>query len=905
MSSLPTCPNGHPLASTDLPCPLCGATVRDAWIPPPSEPLLPAIPGYLILNELGRGGIGVVYKAQQASPSRLVALKVLQNGVFAGPEERARFKAEAEAVARVQHPNIVPIFEVGEREGWLYFTMEYVSGGSLDRKLKGKPQPLREAARLVETLARATHAVHLTGVVHRDLKPANVLIVDSDWQSAETPVRDTTRTAESSILKIADFGLAKRLQPDADQPATASGAILGTPPYMSPEQASGKNKEIGPATDVYALGAILYELLTGRPPFLADTSLETILLVLSSDPVPPSRLRSKVPRDLETICLKCLQKAPQQRYASAAVLAEDLRRYQAGETIIARPPGTVLRVARWLKRNPTRAVALTCGLLIVLVLLVAVRAELGRRREQTRQRENVKRGVEAEDSKVDLLIDEGKFLDAATTLRDAVVRLDGSDDPDLVALHKRLEARRDRLERVGLFYEGSNKSLFLAGEERYPEAVAGIETGLRHLKIMSIEGTFAAADWWNRLPSDDLRTEQLPRLKQDVYAQLLLLVQMRSMSYMNPQKLASEEAGKVFGDAWNALQQAQALEQAMSSRPAQTVRIFHKILRLLAVASKHPEVVPPVSDEPGRNGPAEPSNPADYFFSGSVHYFIGKSPPGDRTLLLLRFALSNDVDFQTPLATAERMLREAIRQDSRQFWASFMLGRTLSVRGDFRGAALAFNTCVAVNPDYPVSYQLRALAFGSQALALDRERVLALMGVQVAPLGYGPLLIVGALVEDAASTRSRRQLLDQAHADAETARQVAERTKESAVYWTRGQFFALLGEVDDALEAYAVGLEREDKLLEQVSRSSVVVQVDKYARRAISRDETNAKAHLVLALLQLKRAQAEPDSKKRDELLREAEQEAGEALHGPSDRTRAQAVLDGVERVRNGAGSSR
>jgi len=310
---------------------------------PPLGTKVRYIGDYELLEELGRGGMGVVYKARQSKLNRLVALKMILAGEYAGEKELARFRSEGEAVARLQHPNIVQIFEVGEHGGHPYFSLEFVDGGSLAQKLDGTPLPPRPAARLVETLARAMHAAHQAGVIHRDLKPANVLL------------------AVDGTPKITDFGLAKKLD-DAAGP-TASNAIMGTPSYMAPEQAGGGSKEVGPAADVYALGAILYELLTGRPPFKAATPLDTVLQVVSDEPVPPRQLQPKTPRDLETICLKCLQKAPGKRYATAADLAEDLRRFQAQEPIQARPVGRLERGVKWAKRRPAVA-----GLLAALVL---------------------------------------------------------------------------------------------------------------------------------------------------------------------------------------------------------------------------------------------------------------------------------------------------------------------------------------------------------------------------------------------------------------------------------------------------------------------------------------------------------------------------------------------------------
>jgi WD40 repeat protein/tRNA A-37 threonylcarbamoyl transferase component Bud32 len=304
------------------------------------------VPGYEILEELGRGGMGVVYKARQTKLNRLVALKMILASGHAGEAELARFRTEAEAIARLQHPNIVQVYEVGEHDGRPFFSLEFCPGGSLDRKLAGTPLPPQQAAQLVETLARAMQAAHEANVIHRDLKPANVLL------------------AADGSPKITDFGLAKKLD-DAGQ--TQSGAVLGTPSYMAPEQAGGKARELGPAADVYALGAILYELLTGRPPFKAATQVDTILQVLGDEPVPPTQLQSRTPRDLETICLKCLQKAPGKRYGSAAALAADLHRYQAGEPIQARPVGRVERAGKWVRRHKGLSAGLTAAALALLL----------------------------------------------------------------------------------------------------------------------------------------------------------------------------------------------------------------------------------------------------------------------------------------------------------------------------------------------------------------------------------------------------------------------------------------------------------------------------------------------------------------------------------------------------------
>jgi serine/threonine-protein kinase len=323
----------------------------DADTPAPWHPGgdLPRIPGYEVEAVLGRGGMGVVYKARHLRLNRVVALKMLLAGAYAGPHERARFQREAEAVAGLRHANIVQVYDVGDHEGRPYFTMEFVEGGSLTQTLAGAPQPARQAAALAAALAGAVQAAHQGGVVHRDLKPANVLL------------------AADGTPKISDFGLARRLEGGAG--LTQSGAAVGTPSYMAPEQALGKTPLLGPAADIYALGAILYELLTGRPPFRGETAEATIHQVVGQDPVPPSRLNVKTPRDLETICLKCLNKDPQRRYASAAALADDLQRFLRGEPIAARPAGLLERLGKWVRRRPTRAALLAVGLLSAAALV--------------------------------------------------------------------------------------------------------------------------------------------------------------------------------------------------------------------------------------------------------------------------------------------------------------------------------------------------------------------------------------------------------------------------------------------------------------------------------------------------------------------------------------------------------
>ena len=316
------------------------------WQPPsrngavltPADPLtaLPEVPGYEVIEEIGRGGMGIVYKARQVGLNRLTAVKMIYIGATSALDALARFRSEAEAVAALHHPNIIQIHEIGSHNGHPFFSMEYAENGTLRTRLQKRGLSPREAAAVIVTLARTIQYAHDCGIVHRDLKPANVLLT-----ADETP-------------KIADFGLAKRIDDDLAT-VTQTGRILGTPSYMAPEQASGRGNRAGPAVDIYALGAILYELLTGRPPFQGESFESTLNLILNAEPVALRKLKPGLPRDLDTVCLKCLEKDPKRRYLSAGALADDLDRFLAGQPVRVRPVGPVERGVRWCRRNPALA----------------------------------------------------------------------------------------------------------------------------------------------------------------------------------------------------------------------------------------------------------------------------------------------------------------------------------------------------------------------------------------------------------------------------------------------------------------------------------------------------------------------------------------------------------------------
>ena len=429
---------------------------RNPPMGPAGRSVLASYPQIEILAELGRGGMGVVYKARHHGLSRNVALKMITEGRHTDPMQQARLRIEAQAIGQLEHPNIVQIYEVGDADGCPFVLLELLEGGTLADRLKEALPTGRAAAELVATLATAIHAAHRAGIVHRDLKPSNILF-------------DTVGNP-----KVADFGLAKRL--DVDEGQTPSGQVMGTPSYMAPEQAMGSTDQIGPSVDVYALGAILYEMLTGRPPFKGSDLMETLRQVLFEEVVPPSRLQPKLARDLVTICLKCLEKTPQKRYASAEELAEDLRRYLGNRPIRARRSSLWEHGVKWARRHPAIATLLGLGLVATVAAAAAsVRYDSLRKAEVRREADRVA-GRRADSEKTlfqaQVCLAEKKWTNGRLILTNLMTAL--KSDPRFSDIHRRAasqlalverghqldEARREDQERVRLFHQRRNEAFF-------------------------------------------------------------------------------------------------------------------------------------------------------------------------------------------------------------------------------------------------------------------------------------------------------------------------------------------------------------------------------------------------------------------------------------------------------------
>jgi tetratricopeptide (TPR) repeat protein/tRNA A-37 threonylcarbamoyl transferase component Bud32 len=635
------------------------------------------VPGYAVLGLLGRGGMGVVYKARQTKLNRIVALKMMLHHIHASRDARRRFRAEAMAVAQLQHPNVIQIFDVGEHEGLPFFSLEYCPGGSLEKHLNGTPWPAEKAAGLGETLARAMHAAHRAGIVHRDLKPGNVLLA-ADGQP-----------------KITDFGLAKKLD---EAGKTGTGAVMGTPDYMAPEQAAGKTSQVGPPADVYALGAILYELLTGRPPFRAETPTVTLQRVIHDEPVSVRRLNPAVPRDLETVCHKCLEKAPGQRYASAEALAEDLRRFQAGEPVGVRPAGLLRRTGKWARRRPSAAALLGVLLLTaagVLGAIPVVFAQLRAAAEVARAEANEERTRrQREEARADAVqwLREGqeavrrKAVEDARVLfskaRDRIEDGDAAADPDLAGLRDEAGRLLADLERRGKARQDF-KAVFRLRDQALFELYRDVFTGTDPSSPARSQEAARKALIPYGVLEGPLKEDDLASLEPD--ERNLLRVGLYEVSLVLAEALARPRPGQAPEERRRLAAEALAVVNRAGPLAPDARSLHRRRGRYLALKGDEPAA----KMEQALAAGAPPVTPVDWFFTGC-----------DKGL--------DEGDWEQ----AGRHFDAALRSEPRLFWAHFFRAIAWQKLRQPERAIGSLTACVTERPDFVWTYLLRGSLYG-------------------------------------------------------------------------------------------------------------------------------------------------------------------------------------------------
>jgi tetratricopeptide (TPR) repeat protein len=711
--------------------------------------------GYEILGELGRGSMGVVYKARQVGLDRLVALKMIRTGAHAGPEELQRFIAEARVVAALQHPNIIQIYDINLSQEAPYFSMELVEGGTLAERFGGRPQPFRQAAQLVLTLARAVHVAHDNGIVHRDLKPANILLAAPEGGSSH--VRRVAREMDLhpqdfylGTPKITDFGLAKQLQGDGGQ--TESGMVLGTPSYMAPEQAEGRSREVGPAADVYALGAILYEALTGRPPFTAESPMETVLLLFQTEPVSPSRLQPRVPRDLETICLKCLHKDPQRRYASAEDLAADLQHFLAGEPIRARPASLYEQAWKWVKRRPALATLGACAALAVLGLLaltvwhqVDLRTRLGQaldderaaraaqeaageRERQSQQRDKVKDLLHAGEAALAAQDWDHAQLQLTRARDQAAGEAECADLREQVELLLRQTGQR-RLdqERLQKFQRLRNEALFHATLFTGTDLASALaDTRSAALEALTLFGATPDSTGTPAVQSPFYEAATRAEIVAGCYELLVVLAEAVAQP-LPGQAAAGQRRGAE--EALRILDRAAAL--------GVTTQAYHRRrAHYLAQAGREEAA----AGERRRASALRPSTALDHFLLGQEQYR------------------------QAQTAQASRAFEDVLQDQPDDFWAGYYLALCSLKAQRPDQAAARLTACLARRPDFPWLHLLRASAWGElgQFDRAEADFEAALKAPLPDGARYGLLVNRGVL-------RIRQGKLDRAVADLQAA----------------------------------------------------------------------------------------------------------------------------------------
>jgi tetratricopeptide (TPR) repeat protein len=751
---------------------------------PVSRAVRPGIvPGFEILDELGRGGMGIVYKAQQEDLKRFVALKMIRSDWHENHEHVARFDIEAEAVARLNHPNIVRIYGIGRAGRARYVVLELLEGGTLKDRLAGTPQPFREAAALLAALARGVSAAHGAGILHRDLKPSNVLF------------------DRAGVPKIVDFGLAKRLE--VEEGETHTGQVLGTPSYMAPEQARGWDKDIGPAADIYSLGAILYETLTGRPPLKGSTAMETLKLVQEEEPIPPSRLRPKLPFDLETICLKCIARDPRKRYPDALGMAEDLDRFLDGEPIRARRTPVWERAIRRVKKRPMTAVLIAVAVAAAAIaggLTARERTFALRRIEHENQRVfGILKEASSELSEAQAALEQQRLEDARVIATGLLGRIEPESDQRIVALRDRallidaraklgleeqtaIEANRAQFRR---FIELRDEASFL-DTARFADGVENsIESTCDAARAgLSVFGRAETGDDWTLTPLvPSLSPEERLEITSGFYQLLLILADGISQQ---PGAAAAQR-----GDA--ALRVIRQTER-LTGPPTRAYHLRRAdYLRLKGDldAAEH---------ERDQAEQLAPGSAFDFFLIGREAM---KRREWKKAITHLEAAIPLQTDF---------------------FWAQCLLAICHLQIGEPANARMGLNLCLQKKPDRPWLYMLRAIASGTLAQAesaragvgagaadlasqqyqyaeADFRRAFELLGDKTdrADLHYAVLLDRGMM-------QLLRDDLKSAAADFQEAIKRNDRRYEA--FADLGQVYQREGRTEAALEQFAHAIER-------------------------------------------------------------------------------------------------
>lgn len=620
----------------------------------------PNVPGYDILGVLGRGGMGVVYRAKQRGLGRMVALKMILGGANVSPEDVARFELEARAVGSMTHPNIVQVYEVGEFNGAPYFSLEFVDGGPLDKKLENSPQPAEWSARMMMQLARGMAYAHGMQIIHRDLKPANVLV------------------SKDGVGKIADFGLAKKM--DADDGKTRAGSIMGTPSYMPPEQAGGQTEEIGPLADIYSLGAMFYEFLTGRPPFKGTTLLQTLEDVRNKEPVPPKTLVETVPLDLQTICLKCLEKDKAKRYPTADELADDLQRFLNGEPIHARPVPWHTKAIKWAKRHPSKAGLIGVSTLLGVVLFLGMAGFIVRSSRENTRVAKVRATAQPELLQAKALYEDKKYTSSKEILDKLVAGLTRETAVDDIKLpasellgqaEKRIKASND----VSAFEKCYDDALFHASdamgnlEEERERSIAEAAKGLSLLGIDYKKDSKYALN----LP-DHLSEHEKKHLSDEALELAMIIAGRNSAAW---QAVSKEEARQ------RAEESLQVMEKTLGfARPNHVYYLIKADLH--GILDKKKEAL----EELARAKEIAPERAAEFFFLGLA-------------------ALQKN-----EFATAQDHFQKALRRDPDMFWANFFTAVCQVKQEQWAAARASLTSCIAARQDLGPAFLVRGIVDG-------------------------------------------------------------------------------------------------------------------------------------------------------------------------------------------------